>query len=199
LPIPFHQKLNDVIVIDNTLISDNLFQVRFCCDPSRCYGDCCVEGDAGAPLEPGEPSLLEANYPEFRIFMRQEGIEKVEKDGFYEFDLAGNPGTPLVNGKECAFVVFEGDVARCAVECAYDEGLIPFRKPLSCHLYPVRVRKYPSSEAVNYHQWHICHPALVSGSEKGLPLYVFLKDALIRKFGEDWYKQLAEEAAQRSR
>jgi hypothetical protein len=179
-----------MIAIDNTLISDDLRQVKFCCDVEKCRGACCIEGDAGAPLTEEEITMIEDAIEEIKPYMTADGMQVVERAGVFDYDMFGHFVTPLVNGCECAFVFFEGGVARCAIEKAFQERAISFAKPLSCHLYPVRLSRYQDFEAVNYHEWHICRDALLNGKQQDIPLYVFLKDALTRKFGNEWYKQL---------
>lgn len=183
-----------MIVLDNTIVSEDIKDTCFACDLSKCKGACCVEGDAGAPLEEEEISILEDSIDYIKPFMRKEGIMEVEKNGVFDFDDYGQYVTPLVNGKECAFVTFDEDgIALCAIENAWKAGKTGFKKPVSCHLYPVRISKYNDFEAVNYHNWHICKPALDYGKEINLPVYLFLKDALIRKYGEKYYKELTEQ------
>lgn len=183
-----------MIVVDNTLNSDDLYKVCFVCDLQRCKGACCVEGDAGAPLEEAEISELEDNIDYIKPFMRPEGIEIIDDLGVFDFDVTGNYVTPLINGAECAFVVFTEDgIASCAIEKAWEAGKSDFRKPVSCHLYPVRISKYKDFDAVNYHEWHICKPALELGKRLDVPVYVFLKDSLIRKYGQQWYDRLCRE------
>jgi hypothetical protein len=149
-----------------------------------------VEGDAGAPLEMDEISLLEDYIENVKSFMSEEGIRTIEEQGVFDYDAQGAFVTPLIHGKECVFVYFENQIARCSIEKAFEEKRVPFRKPLSCHLYPVRITKYKMYEAVNYHRWHICEKALIRGKTEGVYLYQFLKEALIRKYGEAWYREL---------
>lgn len=191
--------MNNMLVIENCLVSDHLATVKFCCDLKHCLGACCVEGDAGAPLEPGELAIIRDNLPQLVEFMTVEGVKWVELHGISDFDPAGNLVTPLLEGKECAYAYFDGDIAGCAMEKAWEAGVFPLRKPLSCHLYPVRIRKYNTGEAVNYHEWHVCRPALVKGRNEAIPLYRFLKEALIRKYGEAWYTSLCEAIAKKGR
>jgi hypothetical protein len=179
-----------MISLDNTLISDDIKDVLFCCDLSKCKGACCIEGDAGAPLTAKEISDLEDHIDEIKPYMTPGGVEEIERNGVFDYDAAGNLVTPLVTGKECAFIRFEEDIARCAIEKAFSEKKIPFAKPLSCNLYPVRITKTRLGEAVNYHKWHICSKARENGRKLKLPLYVFLEDALIRKYGRPWYNKL---------
>ena len=182
-----------MIVINNALISEEIRDVRFCCDLEKCKGACCIEGDAGAPLNEEEISELEDCIDRIKPYMSQGGISVVEKSGVFDYDMHGEYVTPLIDDKDCAFVYYENKIARCAIEKACEEKKIDFRKPLSCHLYPIRIKKYGQSEAVNYHTWHICKPAYTRGKDINLPLYKFLKEPLTRKFGEDWYGQLVRE------
>jgi len=181
-----------MIVIDDTLVSEELKTIRFSCDLSQCKGDCCVEGDAGAPLEEEEISILEDYIDEIKPYMTKEGIEVVEKTGVFDYDVDGEYVTPLVNDRECAFVYFENGISYCAIEKAWLEGKIDFQKPISCHLYPVRLSKLKHHTAVNYNQWDICKVALIKGKQDNMPLYKYLKVPLIRKFGEDWYRKLVQ-------
>lgn len=185
-----------MIPVENTLVSDDLVQVRFCCDLPRCHGACCVAGDAGAPVTAGEITQIQDGLEEIMPFMSPAGVETVNESGVFDYDAFGNLVTPLINGRECAFVYFTGKIARCAIEKAYEQGSIDFRKPVSCHLYPVRITTYNGFEAVNYHKWSICSKALTKGKELDLPLYRFLEDALVRKYGRSWYNDLAETITQ---
>ncbi len=179
-----------MICLDNTVLSDEIRSVFFCCDLSKCKGACCIEGDAGAPLEEEEISQLEDHIDSIKPYMIPEGIREVEELGVFDYDAEGNFVTPLINGRECAFVFFSCGIARCSIEQAYKEKKIPFQKPLSCHLYPIRIRKTTVNELLNYHKWPICQKALIKGYEERIPLYRFLEDALIRKYGRKWYNQL---------
>jgi hypothetical protein len=181
-----------MIVIDNTIVSDDLWKVQFICNVDRCLGACCVAGDAGAPLQEEEISVLEDNLEKIRPYMTEKGRETVRELGLFDYDMKGDFVTPLVNGAECAFTNFEKGIAYCAVERAWEEGKITFRKPVSCHLYPVRISKFNEFDAVNYDKWHICKPALKLGRKKGVPLYVFLKASLNRKYGAEWYDKLVK-------
>jgi hypothetical protein len=180
-----------LIAIDNTLVSEDLLEKKFVCDLNACKGACCVEGDSGAPLEENEAHILEEIFDFIKPYMRPEGIAAIEEQGKYTVDVDGDLVTPLVKGKECAYVYFDkNNTALCAIEKAYKEGKINFQKPVSCHLYPVRITNYKEYDAVNYHAWDICKPACKCGSKLNIPVYKFVKTALIRKYGEDWYKQL---------
>jgi len=181
-----------MIVIDNTIISEDIRDIRFCCDLKKCKGDCCVEGDAGAPLEEEEISQLEDFIDEIKPYMTNEGIKVIESNGVFDFDENGEYVTPLVNNRECVYVYFENGITRCAIEKAFEEGKINFQKPVSCHLYPIRITKHKDFEAVNYHKWFICQSACTLGKDINLPLYKFLKEPLVREYGEGWYSKLVE-------
>lgn len=196
----FHSTLNlqpsklpifvPMLIIDDILVSDDLYQVKFICPVKKCLGACCVEGDAGAPLEEEEISYLEDYQDVIKPFMIEEGIETMKKSGVFDYDVEGSYCTPLIRGGDCAFINFTDGIAWCAIEKAYEEGKIPFQKPISCHLYPVRLAQLGKHEAVNYHHWQICDFALEEGKKEGVPLYVFLKDPLIRRYGAAWYEKL---------
>jgi hypothetical protein len=181
-----------LIIIDNTSISDDLYLVRFCCNPEKCRGACCVAGDAGAPLEEEEISILEDELENIKPFMTERGINAIKEFGVFDYDIHGKFVTTLINGAECAFTNFLGGIACCAIEKAYCEGKTKFRKPVSCHLYPVRITKYDHFDAVNYQKWNICKPALKLGNKEGIPLYKFLQPALVRKYGQKWYNRLVK-------
>jgi hypothetical protein len=179
-----------MILHENAILSDDIRDVFFCCNLAECKGACCVEGDGGAPLEEEEISLLEDYIETIKLFMVPKGIGEVEKTGVFDYDAEGKYVTPLVNGIECCYVYHEDGITRCAIEKAYQEKIIPFPKPLSCHLYPIRITVAGGRDAINYHKWHICRKALENGRKKNLRLYEFLKDAMIRKYGRNWYNKL---------
>ncbi len=179
-----------MFVIDETLVSEDLKTVYFSCDLSQCHGDCCVEGDAGAPLEEEEISVLEDIIDDIKPYMSEKGRAVIEQSGVFDYDAEGEYVTPLVNDRECAFVVFENGISFCAIEKAWQEGKISFQKPISCHLYPVRLTPLRTHTAVNYDRWEICQAALLKGKRDKMPLYKYLKTPLIRRFGETWYEQL---------
>jgi hypothetical protein len=177
--------------IGKTLISEDILENDFVCNLDACKGACCVEGEAGAPLEDKETKVLDAIYPQVKPFLRPEGIEAIENQGTHVKGLDGEWETPLVNDKECAYVIFSKQgIAKCGLEEAYEAGATLWKKPISCHLYPVRVKEFTELTAVNYHKWQICNPACSLGRTLEVPVYQFVKDALIRKFGEDWYQEL---------
>jgi len=182
-----------MIVVDDKIVSDDVVKVLFSCDLAACSGDCCVEGDEGAPLEEEEIGIIEDALDEIAPYMREEGLKVVDNTGVFDYGADGDYVTPLVNNRECAFVYFEKGIAFCAIEKAYREGKIDFIKPISCHLYPIRITKYADFEAVNYHQWSICSSALACGLKKGIPVYESLKEPLVRKYGAQWYAELEKE------
>jgi hypothetical protein len=176
--------------IDDTLISLDLLQKKFCCHLQRCKGLCCVKGDSGAPLTDEEVNLLPQIIGKILPYMRQDGVEAIEKHGTHIIDSDNEAVTPLIDGKECAYTIFEKGIAKCAIEKTFYEKAIDFQKPVSCHLYPVRVKKYEGFVAVNYDKWEICDPARKYGEKVGIPVFEFVKNALVRRFGSDWYNRL---------
>lgn len=181
--------------LGKTIVSEEILEKDFVCNLSACKGECCIAGDAGAPLEEGERQILKDIYPKVKPFLRKEGIEAIEEQGTSIIGEDGEHETPLINGADCAYVTFDKNgTALCGIEEAYNKGKITWKKPLSCHLYPVRVQNYSAFSAVNYHQWYICDDACVLGKELQVPIYKFVKDALLRKFGEDWYAELEKTA-----
>jgi hypothetical protein len=177
-------------IIQKIIVSDDIMKECFCCNIKECGGMCCIEGDVGAPLQPEEISDLEDHYPIFKKYMRKEGIAKVDESGTFDYDMEGSFVTPLLQDESCAFALFEENNAKCAIEKAFLEGEIDFQKPISCHLYPIRIKILPDYEALNYHRWGVCHSARENGENLKLPLYQFLKEPLIRKYGELWYSEL---------
>ncbi len=176
--------------IGKTIVSDELLEKEFVCNLSACKGQCCVDGDAGAPLDEDELEIMEKIYPIVKPFLRPEGIKAIEAQGTSIKGEDGEWETPLINGADCSYVIFDRDTALCGIEQAYNQGLIDWKKPISCHLYPVRIREFTDFSAVNYHRWHICSDACELGKELEVPVYRFLKDALTRKFGAAWYSEL---------
>ena len=184
-----------MIQIDDKLISEDLFSEEFVCNLAKCKGICCVEGDAGAPLDEDETRILDEIYPKIKSYLRPEGIQAIEEQGTYTLDFEGDLVTPLVNNAECAYVIFdEKGYTKCAIEKAYEDGVIDWQKPISCHLYPIRITEYSNFSAINYHEWDICSDACTLGKELGVKVYQFLKKPLIRKYGEEFYQTLSEAA-----
>ncbi|WMI66882.1 DUF3109 family protein [Aestuariibaculum sp. YM273] len=178
--------------LGKTIVSEDIIEKEFACNLSACKGACCVDGDAGAPLDKEEAQILKDIYPKVKPYLRQEGIDVIESQGTsVTSEDDGELETPLINGADCAYVIYdEKDVALCGIEAAYRNGDVDWKKPVSCELYPIRVQDYSEFSAVNYHKWQICDDACSLGKELQVPVYKFVKDALIRKFGEDWYMEL---------
>lgn len=183
--------------LGKTIVSESIIERDFVCNLTACKGACCIEGEAGAPVTQEETAVLNAIYPKVKSFLRPEGIAAIEAQGTHITTADNELETPLVEGKECAYVTFtETGTASCGIEDAYNAGVIDFKKPISCHLYPVRVQEYGSFAAVNYHQWPICDDACILGKQLEVPVYKFVKEALIRKFGANWYLELEKVASE---
>lgn len=180
-----------MIRVGDVLVSDEIRDREFVCNLDRCKGACCVEGDFGAPLEMDELNILREIYPQVKPFLTEKGVQSIERQGTHVLDDDGDFSTPTIGGRECAYAVYdERGVLKCGIEKAWAAGATSFRKPVSCHLYPIRITKKRSLEAVNYHKWDICSPACALGKELKVPLYKFLKEALVRKYGQAWYDEL---------
>lgn len=185
-----------MIEIGRTIVSMDLLEEFFLCDLEQCKGACCVEGDSGAPLTGEEARALEEHYPIFREFLPAEHREVIEKEGYSLVDQDEDLVTPLVGNRQCAYSYFTDEgILKCAVERAWAEGRISFRKPVSCHLFPVRITEYRHFDAVNYQKLEICRPGRDCGRRNKLPLWQFLREPLIRRYGEEWF--VALEAAAR--
>ncbi len=183
----------------NTIVSEEILDNAFVCNLDACKGACCVDGDAGAPLEEKETEVLVDLYSKIKPFLRDQGIQAIDEQGAFVKGEDGEWETPLIDKKECAYVIYsDKGISKCGIEEAYNQGAIPWRKPISCHLYPVRTKEYQSFTAVNYHKWQICDPACTLGEELQVPIYVFVKEALIRKFGQSWYDELELVAQERA-
>lgn len=181
-----------MIEIGRALVSLDVITKEFSCDIKKCKGICCIEGDSGAPVEDDEIEYLEQNIDKIYPFLSDEGKNAIQKNGIYYIDIEKDKVTTLINGSECAFTVFENGITQCGIEKAWAAGKISFRKPLSCHLYPIRIAKYKDFDALNYDKWDICSDACILGKQKGIKVYVFSKEPLIRKYGKEWYTELEE-------
>jgi hypothetical protein len=182
-----------MIEVGNVLVHEDVVKENFVCNLNKCKGACCLEGDSGAPLNHDELHILDEIYPKVKPFMTAKGIETIEEVGTYVTDFEGDYTTPCVDtNKECAYVIWENGITKCAIEKAYEQGAIDWKKPISCHLYPIRITKYPEFDVLNYDRWSICSPACSFGDELKVHVHEFLKGPLIRKYGEDWYKELRE-------
>ena len=180
-----------MVQIDDVIVSFDIFKEKFYCDINACKGECCIEGDAGAPLESKEVELLEKVLPAIWDDLSDEAKDIINKQGVCYKDVDGDLVTSIVNGKDCVFTCYDDKgYCLCAIEKAYRNGKTNFYKPISCHLYPVRVGKYGPYKALNYHRWNVCKAAVLLGEKKNTPIYKFLKEPLIRSFGEEWYTEL---------
>ncbi len=180
-----------MIKIGDVLVSDDIKEKEFICNLEKCKGACCVEGDYGAPLEEDELDILKEIYPKVKSYLTPEGIKAIEEQGTHVLDEDGDLSTPTVGGKECAYAIYDNQkVLKCGIEQAYYDGKVSWKKPISCHLYPIRITKKKNFEAVNYHKWDICSAACALGKQLGVPIYKFLKEPLIRKYGQAWYDEL---------
>ena len=183
-----------MLTVENAIISDDIVEHFFVCNLDKCKGACCVEGDLGAPLEEDELPIMEEILDEVMPYLTEEGKREIERQGPYILDDEGDFSTPTIDGKECAYALYdEQGILKCGIELAQKDGKIDYKKPISCHLYPIRVGKYDDFEAINYDRWDICAAACAFGKELSVPLYEFLKEPLIRKYGENWYNKLLEE------
>lgn len=182
-----------MIQIKDTLISEDIFETCFVCDLGKCKGMCCVEGDAGAPLTHEEYEAIKDVLPKIWDDLSLKARELIEKQGIAYIDDDGELVTSIIKGRECVFTYFDADgVCRCAIDNAFREGKISVQKPISCHLYPIRLHKYDEFTALNYDRWSVCRPALRLGKKTGIKLYQFLKEPLICKFGEEWYQEVCQ-------
>jgi len=182
-----------MIEVGSVLVHEDVVKNNFVCNLNKCKGACCIEGDSGAPLNADELDTITAVYPKVKPYMTAKGIATVEKDGAYVTDFEGDYTTPCVDkNKECAYVIWENGITKCAIEKAYEQGAINWKKPISCHLYPIRITRYPEFDVLNYDRWHICSPACTFGNELKVRVHEFLKGPLIRKYGEEWYAELED-------
>jgi len=179
-----------MIRIADTIFSLDVLTKQFRCHLPSCLGNCCRYGDSGAPLSDSEILILEKIYPFVKPYLRPEGIRAIEKKGFSVVDFEKDNVTPLIGNEECAYSVLEGNIFMCGIEKAFEEGKTDFQKPLSCHLFPVRIKQYKDFRAVNYQELSICASALDKGREEGIYVYEFLKEPLIRALGKEMYYEL---------
>lgn len=177
--------------VGKTIVSKELFEVMFSCDLHKCKGACCIEGVSGAPVTKEEAISIEEYYLAVQKYLPKEHISSVKKQGSTVVDSDGDLVTPLVNNKQCAYAYYDDkNILWCAIEKAYRNGEIPFRKPISCYLYPVRITEYKDFDAINYEKNPICADAVICGKKNSVKVYEFLKTPLIEKYGEEWYEEL---------
>ena len=180
-----------MILLQHTVVSDDLKDKFFVCNLEKCKGACCVEGDLGAPLAADELTILTENYAAIKPYLSPAGVQAIEEQGLFVKDWEDDFSTPTIGHRECAYAIYDENlILKCGIEQAYLDGKINWQKPISCHLYPIRITKYDGFEALNYDRWHICNPACSFGQDLGVRVYQFLKAPLIRKYGRDWYDEL---------
>ncbi len=180
-----------MIEIGKAVVSLEIFEKQFCCDITKCKGACCVEGDSGAPLTRDEAELIEELYPVFQEYLSEGNQEEIARQGFWVVDNEGDLVTPIIGNNECVFTFTDDQgITLCAIERAYFEKNTKFRKPVSCHLFPIRITEYKRFDAINYQQLDICKSARICGKSSNMPLWKYLKEPLIRKYGEEWYSEL---------
>lgn len=181
-----------MIAIENVLVSDLVIEEQFVCDLLKCKGGCCEDGDAGAPLEKEEMDRINEVYETVKPYLTPAGVKEIESQGRYNYDREFGWVTPTIGGKMCAYGYKDSKgIIKCGIEQAYYDGKISWKKPISCHLYPVKISKTRTHEVVNYEPREtMCQPACVNGKKLKVPAYVFLKEALVRKFGNDFYEAL---------
>lgn len=180
-----------MVQIDDTIVSLDLIEQFFCCDLAQCKGACCIEGESGAPLEKDEINKLQNVLPAIWDDLSAEAQAIINRQSASYIDSDSDVVTSIVNGKDCVFTCYDaGGCCRCAIEKAYNEGHIEFFKPISCRLYPVRVKRYKDYYAVNYNRWDVCRAAEKEGEKKHIRLYQFLREPLIHRFGNEWYQAL---------
>lgn len=191
------QKMMPIIQVGDVLVSPDIFTEKFCCDLDACKGVCCVEGDAGAPVSLDEIAEIENVVDDVWTDLTASAQAVIDKQGVAYTDREGDLVTSIVNGKDCVFTCYENGCCLCALERSYRSGKIKFVKPISCALYPIRVKEFGNNlVGLNYHKWDICKDAVRKGRELNLPVYKFLEGPLIRRFGEEWYRELKEVAEQ---
>ncbi len=186
-----------ILQIGDVLVSPDIFTEKFCCDLDACKGICCVEGDAGAPVTLDEIGAIEEALDVVWSDLNASSQSVIDQQGVAYTDEEGDLVTSIVNGKDCVFTCYEKDCCLCALERSFRAGKTSFVKPLSCALYPIRVKQFDNGlTGINYHRWDVCKAAVKKGQELDLPVYKFLKAPLIRKFGEAWYSELESVADQ---
>ena len=182
-----------MVLVQDVIVSEDVLEQQFLCNLNACKGACCWEGDWGAPLSKEEMKILEAIYEDIKPFLDEKGIEVIEEKGHYDFfEIPQDFGTPLLRNGACAYLTFEENgIAKCGIEKAYEAGATDFKKPISCHLYPIRITENETGfKAMNYDKWDLCKAACALGKKEQLPVYKFLKEAIIRKYGAAFYEEM---------
>lgn len=180
-----------MLIHQNTVVADDIFEKNFVCNLEACKGACCVEGDAGAPLELEELLIIDEIYELVKPYLSAEAQKVIAKKGLYEVDSEGDYCTTTINNRECVFAIYdENKILKCGIEQAYLDKKIAFKKPISCHLYPIRITKTKEFDMLNYSKWDICNAACTLGEKLKIPVYQFLKEPLVRKYGKEWFEEL---------
>jgi hypothetical protein len=181
-----------LIAIDKILVSDEVIEAKFLCDLHKCKGGCCEDGDAGAPLEKKEMQIIEENFKKIEPYLTPEGLEEIKKTGKFLYDKEFGWVTPTINGALCAYGFRDNQgIIKCGIEAAYNDGKLNWKKPISCHLFPIKINRTKEYTMVNYEPREgLCQPGCALGKKAKLPVYQFLKEALIRKFGISFYDTL---------
>lgn len=180
-----------MIEIGKTIVSLDVLESKFCCNLDQCKGACCVDGDSGAPITEEEAALIEELYPDFKEYLSEENRSEVARQGYSVIDQDGDLVTPIIGNNECVYTFQdEKGITFCAIERAWIDKKIGFRKPVSCHLFPIRITEYKRFDGVNYEKLKICKPGRICGKSSGLPLWKYLEVPLVRKYGEEWYQEL---------
>lgn len=185
-----------MLLHDDVIVSFEVLKKEFVCNLSACKGACCVEGDFGAPLEKDEIPVIERDLDQIRPYLNDASKELLDTKGFHEYDAEGELATTCLPGGECVFVINENGMHKCGIEKAYEEGKTDFKKPISCHLYPIRISEVGDYKALNYHKWDICSAACSLGKSLEVPIYMFLQEPLERRFGKNWFAELEEIVAE---
>lgn len=179
-----------MIVVGNKILSEDIFNKFFACDIGACKGACCVEGDGGAPLTEEECAILDEIFDDIKPYLQKEGLDVIEKTGLFTVGQDGDLETPLMDDGVCAYATQSSDgTLHCGIEQAHREGKVDWKKPISCHLYPIRVKELVDYTALNYHQWDICEGARMCGSANKISVLEFCREALVRRFGVAWYEE----------
>ena len=189
----FH--IQNMLVIDNKVVSLYLLEEQFVCNLNACKGACCVAGEVGAPLEKEELAMLENIYPEVQPYLTEAGVKAIAEQGYWvRTDENEKYNTPLIEGKGCAYINYDNGIAICGIEKAYIQGKVDFKKPISCHLYPIRITKQKKTgfDMLNYERWDICKPACKNGKALGVPVFRFLQESITRKYGAEFYEVLEQ-------
>jgi hypothetical protein len=185
-----------MLQIGKTIVSLDILEQEFCCDLHQCRGACCVEGDSGAPVTLEEVKQIKELYTQFEEYLSERNRAEIKKQGFSITDADGDLVTPLINNNECVYSFTDDEgITNCAIEKAFFEKGSSFRKPVSCHLFPIRITEYKRFDAINYEKLVICKSGRICGTNKKVPLWQYLKEPLTCKYGKKWYHDLETAAS----